>query len=162
MSEPREDALAALEQWVPWNPKRPSGNGWVVAENGCHLWRGHTNRNGYGYAYDSVAKKQRVVHRIRYEREVGPIPPGMFLDHFACDNKLCCNPTHVRPVTSRENNLRANGTAAVHAARTHCRNGHPLFGPDAHLQSTGSRGHRRCGPCHNAALRRRRNAKAGK
>lgn len=88
--------------FVPLNPERPK-LGWIVVESGCHIWTGAIV-GGYGQV--SVGGKRHRVHRYRYEREVGPIPEGLVLDHFACDNPACCNPAHVRPVTHWENTLR--------------------------------------------------------
>lgn len=88
---------------APRNGKASARVGWIVAENGCHIWQGA--RTG-GYGAVRVNGRMLRAHRARYEREVGPIPEGLVLDHFACDNRLCCNPAHVRPVTVRENVLR--------------------------------------------------------
>ncbi len=41
-----------------------------------------------------------------YERHVGPIPDGLDIDHL-CLNTVCCNPTHLEPVTRDENSRRA-------------------------------------------------------
>lgn len=112
-----------MSEFVQW-PGKKAGIGWLVTDAGCHLWCGTKDHNGYGRVWLGGAMRQ--VHRVRYEREVGPVPAGLHLDHFACDTKACCNPAHVRPVTQRENNLRADGVAAVHAAKTHCPKGHPL------------------------------------
>lgn len=138
------------ETFVSWtdSPQSRRGRtGWVVQENGCHIWTGALF-NGYGRA--SVGGRLRAVHRVRYEREVGPIPEGMDLDHFACENRACCNPAHVRPVTRRENLLRGATIVAEQVSRTHCKRGHPLSGanllPDA-------AGNRRCRACSNLRLR---------
>jgi len=133
-------------------PKRSDSArvGWVVAENGCHLWQGGRSAAGYGMV--RVDGGMRYVHRVRYLREVGPIPEGMQLDHFVCDDRGCCNPLHVRPVSHRENSLRGNGASARHAARTHCPKGHPLSGENLRACDI-RRGQRRCREC-NAAWKR--------
>jgi hypothetical protein len=91
---------------------------------------------------------------VRYEREVGPIPEGMELDHFACDNGPggCCNPHHCRPVTTRENVLRGGNMAARCMAKTHCAAGH-LLSEDNLVPNDKRYGKRRCRACTNAARR---------
>lgn len=42
------------------------------------------------------------AHRIAYSALVGEIPKGMMLDH-TCHNKLCVNPSHLRPCTNKQN-----------------------------------------------------------
>jgi hypothetical protein len=37
-----------------------------------------------------------------YELEVGPIPPGMLIDHM-CRTRLCVRPAHLRVVTDAQN-----------------------------------------------------------
>lgn len=74
------------------------------------------------------------------------MPQGLVLDHFFCDNRLCCNPAHVRPVTERENILRGKSPAAEHASRTHCPNGHPLAGDNLEAWAL-KQGDRRCKTC---------------
>ncbi len=103
--------------------------GWITDTNGCDIWQG--SRNNYGYGRVMLAERKiRYIHRVRYEREIGPIPAGMDLDHFVCDNGAggCCNPFHCRPATRRENLLRGNTITAACAAKTHCPKGHLLAG----------------------------------
>ena len=101
----------------PRQGARSARVGWVVAANGCHLWQGA--RDSYGYGQVKVAGRTQRVHRVRYEREVGPIPDGMDLDHYACDNGAggCGNPQHCLPVTLRENLLRGETVVAQNARR---------------------------------------------
>jgi len=101
-------------------------SGWIVTDDGCHIWQGSVFPNGYGSVWHNG--RNRPVHRARYEREVGPVPEGLVLDHFVCDNRLCCNPAHVRPVSQRENLLRSATTASINAAKDHCKRGHALSG----------------------------------
>ena len=120
----------ARSYFVPFSAKPRCGRrsarvGWITDENGCDIWQAARNVGGYGLV--CIDSQMRVAHRVRYEREIGPIPEGMDLDHFVCDNGGggCCNPRHCRPVTPRENTLRGNTLAAINAAKTHCPKGHP-------------------------------------
>lgn len=64
--------------------------------NGCWLWLGKPNKNGYGrYA-------NRLAHRYIYETKKGPIPEGMVLRH-TCHNRLCVSPEHLKIGTKKEN-----------------------------------------------------------
>lgn len=131
--------------FVPWNPKRKDTPGWIEDANGCHIWTG-SRHGGYAYGWDTVKRRQRAIHRIRYEREVGLIPDGDDLDHYVCDNGPggCCNPWHCRPASTRENVLRSNSFASVNAAKTHCPKGHP-YATDDYFKRDGSRSAcRRC------------------
>lgn len=50
-------------------------------------------------------KRTVCAHRLAYECAVGPIAPGLEIDHL-CENKLCVNPAHLEAVTRSENMLR--------------------------------------------------------
>lgn len=80
------------------------------APGGCWLWLGSRNSHGYGRlrlrAPDGTHPFHRA-HRWFYEQEVGPIPPGLDLDHL-CEVKTCVNPAHLEPVTTLENTRRWN------------------------------------------------------
>lgn len=141
--------IGAFVQW-PGGPRRSPWTGYVIDENGCHIWVGTVLSNGYGQITDG--KRRYLVHRLRYEREVGPIPPGLVLDHFVCNNPTCCNPAHVRPVTQWENNLRSNAPSSLNLAKTYCKWGHPLEGDNLGHQSRG----RRCRACTRESDRVRR------
>lgn len=117
-----------------------------VQPNGCHLWTGATAGSGARYGYfraGTRATDPKVpAHRWIYERLVGPIPPGMELDHVkdrGCTSKLCVNPAHLEPVTHAEN--RRRGRLAV------CRSGrHDLTDP-VNVQWDNQGRRRGCLPC---------------
>lgn len=93
----------------------------------CWEWTGP--RNGQ-YGQLSYENGNIRAHRAAYELFVGPIPDGLSLDHL-CRNTMCVNPSHLEPVTHRENVLRGISVIADNARKTHCPLGHELtFGCD--------------------------------
>lgn len=131
--------------FVEWTPGRANSAGYVIDGNGCHIWVGVRDRQGYGRV-GGKAIGTKFAHRVRYEREVGPIPEGAYLDHYVCNNGHggCCNPLHCRPVSPRENVLRSERTFVSHQlAQTHCLHGHELAGDNLYEW----RGQRKCRAC---------------
>ena len=114
----------------------------------CWLWRGY--RSGSGYGAINLNRRSHCAHRLAYTFLVGPIPDGLELDHL-CRNRLCVNPAHLEPVTTRENVLRGNGPAAQHARKTHCVNGHPYDESNTYYEKGGR--WRRCRACSRASSR---------
>jgi hypothetical protein len=47
-------------------------------------------------------RREVYAHRHFSEIHIGPIPPGLVLDHL-CNNPPCVNPAHLEPVTAKEN-----------------------------------------------------------
>ena len=51
----------------------------------------------------------RSAHRVAYELAIGPIPPGLVIDHLlsrGCVLHHCVNPAHLEAVTPTVNNAR--------------------------------------------------------
>lgn len=113
----------------------------TVLPNGCWQWGGRTDGKGYGMFKDTRA------HIWAYTEKVGPVPEGMVLDHWRCDNVWCANYEHVRPETNRVNVLRGTSFSARNHAKTEC----PTCGGP---YERNSRGQRFCRPCRNARKRR--------
>lgn len=77
-------------------------------DGGCWIWRGYINRDGYGQV-GRVDDRTQPLHRVMYAYFVSEIPPGLELDHL-CEQRACCNPWHLEPVTHSENMRRRWGT----------------------------------------------------
>lgn len=96
----------------------------------CWNWIASLNTDGYGNIW--YKGRQEVAHRLIYAWLIEPLPMKvngsnvLELDHIVCENPRCCNPLHVRLVTSRENTERTNSVSAVNRRKTHCAYGHKL------------------------------------
>lgn len=104
----------------------------------CWEWTATVEGTGYGRVW--FDGKNEYAHRHVYEQLVGPIPPGMQLDHL-CRNRSCCNPDHLEIVTHAENVRRgvsANGT------KTHCVRGHSFTRENTRHTTRGRRVCRAC------------------
>ncbi len=140
-------APAAERFWArvdPHGPTHPPSSGLGA----CWIWTGSLS-GGYG-SFTPQTSLNVNAHRWAYEYLIGPVPPGLTLDHL-CRIRSCCHPLHLEAVTHRVNILRGNGASAHHARKTHCKRGH-AFTPENTIRTTKGRG---CRTCHYATARRR-------
>lgn len=76
----------------------------TLATPTCWLWTGSIVSGGYGNLH--VGDGMKYVHRLSFERYLGEIPNGMYVDHkfvsYGCP-KNCLNPDHLRLATHGEN-----------------------------------------------------------
>jgi hypothetical protein len=66
----------------------------------CWRWLGAKTKDGYGVI--RIGQTVRRAHRVIWELQNGPVPPGLDLDHL-CGEKACVNPDHLEPVTRSRN-----------------------------------------------------------
>lgn len=74
-----------------------------VAKGGadeCWNWTGSMTKWGYGKV--KVHGRDVAAHRLAYELANGAIPAGLCVLH-SCDNRVCCNPAHLRLGTNQDN-----------------------------------------------------------
>ncbi len=122
----------------------------VEKSDDCWIWAGHIGTNGYGRV--TVAGVPALAHRVAYELLVGPIPPGLHIDHL-CRNRRCVNPVHLEPVTPQENQRR--GLMLI----THCPSGHEYTAENSVVRR--GRARRECRQCNREGALRRYHAKKG-
>lgn len=71
--------------------------------NGCMICVSHKTRmNGY-VMIKPKGSMPKLLHRIIWEAENGAIPENMRIDH-KCQNKECCELSHLRLSTASQNN----------------------------------------------------------
>jgi hypothetical protein len=138
------------------NPNWRGGLDRYVPEpnTGCWLWLGAAV-NKWGHGTITIGGRQVLAHRAMYEREVGPIPTGMTLDHL-CRIPACINPAHLEPVTLLENIRRGAGASVRNAKKTHCISGHPFDERNTHVTVLGARACRMCAAARARQARRDR------
>lgn len=131
------------------DPDRRFREFYEVDDNGCWVWTGRLEANGY--ARFTISEERTGAHRWAYERYIGPIPHGKVIDHL-CRNRACVNPKHLEPVSTRTNILRGESFAAKNARKTHCKRGHPFVGSNLLITR---QGYRQCRECRNMRARER-------
>ena len=131
-----EQGMLAERFWAKVDPD-PDG--------GCWQWMGSISATGYGSVRTDARSEFRTAlpHRVAYELLVGPIPDGLTLDHL-CRNRSCVNPTHLEPVSLRENVLRGESPMARNARKTHCKRGRDLAEESTYVDPNGWRTCRIC------------------
>ena len=72
----------------------------------CLVWQGPQNYGGYGQF--NAHGKNKLAHRFSWERNFGPVPENLFIDHI-CHNRLCVNIEHLRLATRQQNNSYQSG-----------------------------------------------------
>jgi len=118
-----------------------------IASNGCWIWRGCRDRDGYGRFF--MRGTMWMAHRAAYTLFIREIAPGACLDH-RCRKPACVNPWHLDEVSRGENTLKGLAPSAINARKRHCKHGHPFD----HRNTYRFGNRRACRTCNAAAVRR--------
>lgn len=85
-----------------------------VEPNGCWVWTGTRNKQGYGVIGISVNGRPAGIPapRVQWMHSFGEIEAGQVVMH-ACDNPPCINPDHLQLGTQGDNlnDMRTKGRA---------------------------------------------------
>lgn len=141
----RGDVRGAHRRYLPYHHLRSAKDEdrYVVnLETGCWEFKG-SKRWGYGMMQHPLKHKVVMAHRYFWEKEHGPVPDGLELDHL-CRVRRCVNPSHLEPVTRRENIVRGVNQIARQVRQTHCKRGHLLEGWNILTTKTTARRCREC------------------
>jgi hypothetical protein len=135
------------------DPRLPTRFWEKVADRG-NCWEWIAARDPLGYGRFWWKNQMRLAHRVAYVALVGEHASDLELDHL-CRNPSCLRPDHLEPVSHALNLLRGNTFSAANAAKTHCKRGHPLNGPNliVRIKPDGRR-YRACRTCCQASWRR--------
>lgn len=108
----------------------------------CWLWKAARSKE---YGHFKFGDKITNAHRVAYELEIGPIPPGHHI-HHKCENPLCVNPDHLQPVTPGEHVRDLTPTSVSYrcARVQQCPQGHPYNDNNTYVTAEG---YRRCRVC---------------
>jgi hypothetical protein len=71
-------------------------------ENGCIIFTGFVNKGGYGRF--RIKGKNILAHRYAFEKYYGELSKDICVLH-KCDNRRCCNPTHLFLGSRGDNNM---------------------------------------------------------
>ena len=137
---------------IPGLTEKQLRNFWKKVEkdghpNGCWIWNGAAIAHGYGaFGINGSLYK---AHRVSYFLANGSLLEDLVLDHL-CRNPSCVNPSHLEPVTQKENSRRGAGPCSENARKTHCPKGHE-FTPENIYEYQGRRHCRTCRKHRNLA-----------
>lgn len=123
----------------------------VQKSDGCWLWTGHRDKNGYGRLRadkqeDETKGRLTRAPRMSWEMHFGPIPLGLDVFH-TCDRPPCVRPDHLYLGTVIDN---GRDIRERHQKKSHCFRGHELEGANL-IWHLSKHGHpvRKCRACHN-------------
>jgi len=123
----------------------------IVLASGCHEWQGNISSDGYGRI--SYLNKKWRVHRLVWTLKNGPIPKGLDVRHYKCDNPPCINIDHLRIGTRKQNvqDMVRHGRQRKSMNKPYCTYGHKLTIENTYVH----RNKRMCRECRRLVNRQR-------
>jgi len=117
--------------------------------SGCWEWTGARSKNGYGQFKPNNGDRYKTgPHRFVFEYLNGPLPHDKEIDHDPCNNRICCNPDHLKAVDHPTNKARAR--------KDKCRHGHAMTPDNVYTYVTpAGRKQRYCKQCRSRLVNRR-------
>lgn len=115
----------------------------------CWIWIGGQN-SGYGAFecnLDESSKRTWRTHRLAFGLANGLPDRGHHI-HHVCQNKICCNPSHLEALTLDDH---CREEKRLQGLRNCCQKGHP-YTPETTIHSTNGR--RQCRICASTSRRR--------
>lgn len=136
-----------------------------VIPGACWPWKGSKSKDGYGQFVLSACRGEKRIriapYRFIWEHFNGPMPEGLEPDH-TCNNRKCCNPEHIEPVTHSENQKRSyqRGRARLRTVPvpSQCIHGHEYTPANKRINSQGGIVCRTCDRARSAAYQARKRA----
>ena len=117
-------------------------------ETDCWIWTGNApqGRPIFSPGRAITNGKTRVyAHIWIWEQKNGLVPAGHLLHHL-CEQPLCVNPEHLKPLTPTEHQSLHHKTNREN--RTHCGRNHPLKGRNLYVWvDPAGRPHKKCRKC---------------
>ena len=120
----------------------------------CWVWTAYLNKSGYGQ-FGLADRSLMLAHRWAWEREHGPVPDGLELDHL-CRVRACVRPSHLEAVTrsiNAQRGLKGNLKPPTQM-REKCKNGHLMTPENRYPRKDGRYEKYGCRQCARDSCRR--------